>query len=360
MFKSSFYKLQPRKIIYRNYKRFNNELYVAEVSKTLSQLQNVYIYENLEFCLLSILNRHAPLKEKVVRGNDKPFLSKKIRKEIYVRSRLKNKFNKTGVETDWISFKKQRNYVCALIKKEKKAFFSNIHIKPEEKDFWKACKPYLVSKSMFSNERITLFDNGKLVSDEHNVAHIFNSYFANILNTLNITHWNKLLPVANECNRMYPEEYSSHPSILKIKETNINQWEVFDFKHVKPKIVFDIITKLKKGSGELPIHILKVLKENCSSYLTDCINTAINNCVFPESLTWAEIIPIFKNKGEAEDKENYRPISILPTISKVFERVIFDQINEVYAIQIFRLVMWLSKRFFYSGCTYKTSAKMAI
>ena len=87
---------------------------------------------------------------------------------------------------------------------------------------------------------------------------------------------------------------------------------IFDFKQVEPTIVFNIITKLKKGSGEIPIHILKLLKDNCSGYLTDCINTAINNCVFPENLKWAaaDIIPIFK-KGDIYNKENYRPISIL-------------------------------------------------
>ena len=53
----------------------------------------------------------------------------------------------------------------------------------------------------------------------------------------------------------------------------------------------------------------------------------INDCVFPENLKWAEILPVFK-KGDLYNKENYRPISILPTISKVFERVIFDQIND--------------------------------
>ena len=326
MFKSSFYKLKPRKVFYRNYKNFNNETYIAEVSQALSQAPNAYSYEHFEMSLLSILNKHAPLKEKIIRGNQKPFMSKKVRKEIFVRSKLKNKYNKTGLKVDWVSFKKQRNYVCSLIRKEKKLFFSNINIKPGEKKFWKACKPYLVNKSEFSNERICLYDDGGLVSDEPKVADIFNSYFADILSTLNITHWNKVLSLTNKNNLIYPE-YSNHPSILKIKD-KFKCDEIFDFKHVVPEVVFDVINKLKKGSGEMPIHILKLIKDTCSSYLTDCINTAINNCVFPKTLKWAEIIPIFKNKGAANDKANYRPISILPTISKVFERVIFDQIND--------------------------------
>ena len=89
---------------------------------------------------------------------------------------------------------------------------------------------------------------------------------------------------------------------------------------------------------------MKLLKDNCSGYLTDCINTAINNCVFPENLKWAEILPIFK-KGDIYNKENYRPISILLTISKVFERVIFDQINDFMQNKFSDLLCGLRKGF---------------
>ena len=327
MFKSSFYKLPPKKVIYRNLNNFDQELFTTEVSKMLSIYPNIYHYENFEFCLKSILNKHAPLKVKLIRGNDKPFISKRVRKEIFMRSRFKNTFNKTGLESDWNRYKKQRNYVCGLIKKEKKSFFSNIKINSNEKDFWKACKPFLVNKSITANERLVLNNDGMLMSNEYDVVRIFNLYFSNILSTLDITHWNpiNLISRVSNSNLLYPE-YNNHPSIIKIK--NYYRYEEkFKFKHVEPKQVFDIINKLKKGSGEIPIYILKLIKTTCTSYITDCINTSINNCTFPKELKWADILPIYK-KGDTYEKENYRPISILPTISKVFERAIFDQIDE--------------------------------
>ena len=165
-----------------------------------------------------------------------------------------------------------------------------------------------------------------MVSNEHEVANIFNTYFSNILSTLNISHWkpNLLLSEEFDNNLLYPN-YSSHPSILKIKEVYKHEI-LFNFKHVTPIDVYNIIAKLKKGSGELHISILKSLNTTCSSYLADCINMAISNCSFPKELKWADILPVFK-KGIVYDKENYRPISILPTISEVFENIIFDQIN---------------------------------
>ena len=59
----------------------------------------------------------------------------------------------------------------------------------------------------------------------------------------------------------------------------------------------------------------------------ELINNAIKVCKFPDKLKMANIIPVFK-KGDNCDKTNYRPVSLLPTVSKIFERIMFNQINE--------------------------------
>ena len=55
--------------------------------------------------------------------------------------------------------------------------------------------------------------------------------------------------------------------------------------------------------------------------LTNCINEAIRNNKFPDSLKLSDITPVFKKLGPS-DKANYRPVSVLPLLSKVFEKVI--------------------------------------
>ena len=74
-----------------------------------------------------------------------------------------------------------------------------------------------MGRSILTNERVTLYNNAKLISNEHDVAHIFNSYFANILSTLSITHWQQLSSGTNAYHVIYPE-YSNHPGNLKINE----------------------------------------------------------------------------------------------------------------------------------------------
>ena len=61
--------------------------------------------------------------------------------------------------------------------------------------------------------------------------------------------------------------------------------------------------------------------------LRDCINDCLLKGLFPDSLKLANITPVHR-KDEPTDKENYRPVSVLPLLSKIFERLIYDQLNE--------------------------------
>ena len=65
--------------------------------------------------------------------------------------------------------------------------------------------------------------------------------------------------------------------------------------------------------------------------LTDYINDALSQGIFPDSLKFANITPVHK-KDHATDKENYRAVSVLPLFSKIFEKVIYDQLKVYYAV----------------------------
>ena len=64
----------------------------------------------------------------------------------------------------------------------------------------------------------------------------------------------------------------------------------------------------------------------CGSVLHKLINDSIKDCVFPDKLKLADITPVFK-KGDATDIKNYRPISVLPPVSKIFEKLLYTQIS---------------------------------
>ena len=89
------------------------------------------------------------------------------------------------------------------------------------------------------------------------------------------------------------------------------------------------INQNKSTSGTIPAKVLRsVAKEICIPF-TDCINSAILNGKFPSELKMADVIPIFK-KDDPFEKANYRPISLLPSLSKVYEKFIYQQLNSFF------------------------------
>ena len=88
-------KLKTKVTFYRSYKKFNESDFLCSLKKAnFDFLKNDpnQNYKYLTDKFLGIVNKHAPLKKKFVRGNNAPFMNREFQKEIYVRSRLRNKF----------------------------------------------------------------------------------------------------------------------------------------------------------------------------------------------------------------------------------------------------------------------------
>lgn len=130
-------------------------------------------------------------------------------------------------------------------------------------------------------------------------------------------------------------KYSQHPSMLTIASKRVNT-EIFELQKVTQNDMIKEIVALnprKAVSGKIPIKALKAAMFECTEILTDIFNNyVIESSSFPDELKLAEIIPVHK-KNATTDKSNYRPISLLPVVSKIFERLIMKQI-EPYADKI--------------------------
>ena len=87
--KTSFLKSAPEKILYRNYKNFNSNSFKSDLKKELKYTES---YESFENVFLNVLQRHAPLKTKVVRENYPPYMNRTLRKAIIKRLELDRKY----------------------------------------------------------------------------------------------------------------------------------------------------------------------------------------------------------------------------------------------------------------------------
>ena len=82
----------------------------------------------------------------------------------------------------------------------------------------------------------------------------------------------------------------------------------------------------KVSVGEIPITILRE-SQFCFPELTNCINESLTSNKFPDTSKLSDITPVFK-KLDPSDNANYRPVSILPLVSKIFEKIMCDQLYE--------------------------------
>ena len=329
--KSYFSKQDPVTINYRDYKLFNKFTFQDELLNKFGSMFTNINYELFEHTFMDLLNKHAPMKTKYVRANNAPFMNKILSKAIMTRSRLRNKFLKNPNEINKINYSKQRNYCVNLLRKEKKKYYNNIDLKliTDNKHFWKTIKPLFSDKHNISR-KITLIEEDNIITDDAIVAETMNDFFSNAVEKLCISGYQTDLYSAIENDNIFKiiNKFKNHPSIVKIKEM-VNIKTKFSFVNCCAEDMETEIHNLNTNKpttfNNIPAKILLDSSNICSTFISNIYNESIQNSNFPLPLKKADITPAHK-KNETTNKENYRPVSILPSISKLFERNMYDQI----------------------------------
>ena len=93
-------------------------------------------------------------------------------------------------------------------------------------------------------------------------------------------------------------------------------------------IIKTLNTKRASPDGDIPVKLTKMNEDIFSRLIFQNSNQSLVNGEFPHCLKQAEVIPVFKNK-EKLDKSNNRPVNLLPVISKIYERLMYDQMFNV-------------------------------
>ena len=221
--------------------------------------------------------------------------------------------------------------------KEKKDFYGNLDVSKvtDNRVFWKILKPKISDKVKLRS-KITLAEDDKILSQDPEIAKTFNEYFINIpiLKMPNNQSFStQTRPLEENTISGIIERYKNHPKINLIKSTNSCLANTFSFTPVSIEEVKGAIESLdpKKPVQEKYIHT-NILKQNSDFFafhVQKDINTSISTSKFPNDLKEADVIPVYKKKSKLS-KENYWPISILPNISKVYERCLHDQISKYF------------------------------
>ena len=138
----------------------------------------------------------------------------------------------------------------------------------------------------------------------------------------------KIVPKANL--ESIIDTFQNHETVQRIKLANFRSKSSLKLNSVKElhvkKEILNLSSKKATRKGDNPAQIPKNSINAYLSELTILINNCLKKGVFPDDLKLADITPIFK-KEDSLNKEKYRPVSILLYLSKVFERILFKQID---------------------------------
>ena len=201
----------------------------------------------------------------------------------------------------------------------------------DNKLFWKTVKPSFSDKNV-TRDRIHLTENDEVVKTELETAETLNSFFGNVIKNLMFPKYSEYDPsidrVENRTIRAILK-YSNHLSILAIREL-IKAQINFCFKEVSieeiQKEILDLNNKKASQNSDIPTKMIKENSDIFGKVLCSFINDSLKSFTFPSCLKEADVTPIHK-KGKKDKKENYRPVSILPVLSKIFERILFMQMS---------------------------------
>ena len=192
----------------------------------------------------------------------------------------------------------------------------------------------LFSDKGLNKHNITLIEGNDILTNDAEIANTLNTFFDNTVKDLDINVPTDCLNDTSGINdpiQAIIRKYENHPSILNINERieydsikfSFNNIEFSDImlqiKHLNPK-------KANSFQG-IPAKLLIDNSEICCEPIYNIINNGNNESKFDDGLKYADITPVHK-KGDVTSKSNYRPVSVLPIVSKVFERTMQKQIGD--------------------------------
>ena len=180
-------------------------------------------------------------------------------------------------------------------------------------------KPLLLSDKCRLPE--TLVKENYVIPDNGKIAGVFNDFFTNAVKNLNITVSGDIPYEANNIKDPVLkaiEKYKKHPRIKAI--AGIRENDNFILEKSSDKEILHEINQLDTRKAckdtDVPSKIIQVNSDIFADFLHQSFNDAILTSAFPQNLKNANITPVFK-KGDT-NSENYRPVSILPNVSKIY------------------------------------------
>lgn len=263
----------------------------------------------------SLYDQAFPLSSTQNRRNKRakqPWMTKALLKSCTKKSRLYKKYLRNPNDINKCTFVNYRNKFKQIRNECEATYYADCFLQCGNNlsQTWK-----IIKQILNSNDQSCLPDSfvidGQLSEDPGDVANAFNDYFTNIGPNLA-----SKIPKSN----ISFTKFMPNPPLCSFGLLPTSVQEV-------TKITNDLKTSTSSGSDDINSAIVKLSIAAIAAPLTNIINSSFSTGIFPNQLKIAKITPIYKS-GDKSNINNYRPISVLPFFSKIFEKLMFNRVTE--------------------------------
>ena len=303
----------------RDFSHFNAEKFRKNLETELGKIDlNRYdpnaATEIFNSKFLEIIEKHAPMRftkkhqKKKIR---KPWITSGIIKSMEDRDELQEEAIKTRSDEIFKQYKKKRNHINRLVDKSRKDLLAQkLHDALNKgKATWQIINEVIGKRKRKGIEKINDVD-GNTILDKKLISKRFNSFFANIGKNMAAEIPDQPLRI---CNDSVQSSFSLYDS--------------------DPVEVFELIEKLNPKKSTInnciPTKFLKMANDIVCPYISYLFNRCAYAGVYPKILKTAQVLPIHK-KGSKAECSNYRPISLLSPLNKLFEKMLYKRINDYF------------------------------
>ena len=238
-----------------------------------------------------------------------PWLTKSVIQAIRKRNSLFRAAKRSKSLASYQRYRAARNHVVALLRLNKSKYFKKLQSK-DSKAFWKAIRLLNKKESLIP----TLVSNGYRVESSKEKATVLNHFFHDCFNKT-------LPPLTPQPSLLCPVDC---PADLLCSEE-----EVFD-------LISSLDTSKSTGPDGISARMLKSVATSITPSITRLFNLSLSTGILPDPWKSARIVPILKSTQNQSSPTNYRPISILPLVSKLLEKhvhqLLFCHLQENYPI----------------------------
>lgn len=247
--------------------------------------------------LVYLYNIHAPVKTSRFTKKPAPWLTDNLRLMMKLRNKALLKYKKLKSDIALAEYKDLRNFVSMAVKNEKKAYL-NHKFRTDPGGFWKTVK------------HLNINNNSSQCCKSSYSPSELNTYFV------------EGIPAVDASHDVIFEKYFG--------KRHDNSGNFFEFTRVDESLVDKIISNIKsnaRGTDEIDIKMLLYISPYLTSHITYIVNKCLESSTFPKAWKNSNVIPVPK-VANPEEYAQFRPISILPTISKILERIVHNQVSE--------------------------------